>query len=316
MQSVIYIASDVRSGSTLLDNLLSNHPDVASVGELRHLSSHTNKTGVGEAWDWVCTCGYEIKECDTWREVWDLYEERHERPFLDTDTYADVEYRRIWFHPVILLSLFSPIRSISRKLKDLGFNNGRLEEIGKECFRIYSAFSDAMGVNNVVDSSKIAEQLQAILVAQQNEVDVKLIHIVRDGRAVVYSKLQRAEQYNQKNFSVLSAITGWVVNNMQIQALYPAIDEENVVRLHYEDLCNHTQSTMEHLCDFLEISFNANMLQLSRDNKHNIAGSPHRFSWDNETEIQLDERWRENLTFPYRLLYFLLAGIYHKCIGY
>src|SRR5881397_149559 len=73
--TVIYIISDRRSGSTLLENILSKSSEVTSVGELAMLKGHILKQGPGERWNWNCSCGNSVMECVFWRSVLkDTYE--------------------------------------------------------------------------------------------------------------------------------------------------------------------------------------------------------------------------------------------------
>ena len=48
--TVIYIIADRRSGSTLLENMLSKSEEIISVGELAMLKGHILKEGPGEMW--------------------------------------------------------------------------------------------------------------------------------------------------------------------------------------------------------------------------------------------------------------------------
>jgi hypothetical protein len=60
---IIYIMGSGHSGSTLLDIILGNHPDVVSVGELTYL--------VRDAWidNKRCACGTTGNECPFWSAV-------------------------------------------------------------------------------------------------------------------------------------------------------------------------------------------------------------------------------------------------------
>ena len=60
---LLYIASDVRSGSTLLDMLLGGHSQIEALGELQFLKSHVRREGTGYSWDWKCTCGADFTDC-------------------------------------------------------------------------------------------------------------------------------------------------------------------------------------------------------------------------------------------------------------
>src|SRR5512139_803541 len=62
---VVYIAGVGRSGSTVLDSVLGNHPLIQSVGELSRLAN--------DAWiqNFYCSCGKRSKECPFWVEVYE-----------------------------------------------------------------------------------------------------------------------------------------------------------------------------------------------------------------------------------------------------
>src|SRR6266487_3281346 len=66
---IIYIMSDNRSGSTLLENILSKSDECFSVGELAMLKGHLSKNGPGEKWDWNCSCGNPLNECVFWSPI-------------------------------------------------------------------------------------------------------------------------------------------------------------------------------------------------------------------------------------------------------
>ena len=66
--TIIYISSDNRSGSTLLDQLLASHPQVITVGEICHLNAYAtqDRTQYDPAHPLVCTCGSPVTECEVW----------------------------------------------------------------------------------------------------------------------------------------------------------------------------------------------------------------------------------------------------------
>jgi len=64
---LVYIAGVARSGSTVLDSILGNHPLIQSVGELARLASD------GWVQNFYCSCGKPSQECPFWvavHEAW------------------------------------------------------------------------------------------------------------------------------------------------------------------------------------------------------------------------------------------------------
>src|SRR5689334_5320337 len=66
---IIYIMADNRSGSTLLENILSKSDECFSVGELAMLKGHLLKEGHGENWNWKCSCGQPLDKCIFWSPI-------------------------------------------------------------------------------------------------------------------------------------------------------------------------------------------------------------------------------------------------------
>lgn len=60
---------DHRSGTTLLENILAQLKGTITVGELRLLSDHYQKSGPGEKWQWQCSCGKDIGRCSFWQKI-------------------------------------------------------------------------------------------------------------------------------------------------------------------------------------------------------------------------------------------------------
>src|SRR4051812_18760823 len=67
--TVIYVMADVRSGSTLLENILSKSNETVSVGELALLKGHILHQGPGVKWNWNCSCGTPVLKCDFWEDA-------------------------------------------------------------------------------------------------------------------------------------------------------------------------------------------------------------------------------------------------------
>ena len=61
-ESVLYILGPSYSGSTLLTLLLAQHPQIATIGELKAAT-------VGRIPDYRCSCGQLLRECALWRDV-------------------------------------------------------------------------------------------------------------------------------------------------------------------------------------------------------------------------------------------------------
>ncbi|MFW6114624.1 MAG: sulfotransferase [bacterium] len=319
MKTVIYIASDVRSGSTMLDNLLSNHPDAESVGELGQLTSHLNKGHTGVSWNWTCSCGDSMEACPVWTRTAALYERKDQRGLKDVQTRVAPDARSPFFHILMLLASLVPVQKVRRWLLLRCYRRASFEDIGRELHCVIDAFRGATGAEIFIDSSKRVAELHALIAAKPSDVQLKLIHLVRDGRAVLYSKNNRSEQnkqYNDTSFKLIAAIRGWCYINLQILNTMCFFDSKDRITIRYEDLCRDREATLKKICSGFDLTFDEAMLHLSNANKHNVGGSPHRFTWNAATPIRLDERWRQGLSVWKRFVYYLVGGLVHKRLGY
>src|SRR5262245_47931937 len=70
-KATIFVLSDVRSGSTLLDQCLGGHPDIVSLGEVHWLAAYlAQDRGIYDPdHPLVCSCGLPVAECPFWESV-------------------------------------------------------------------------------------------------------------------------------------------------------------------------------------------------------------------------------------------------------
>src|SRR5215210_5593596 len=110
-KKIIYIMADNRSGSTLLENILSKSNECFSVGELDMLKGHLNKKEAGARWNWNCSCGSPLSECNFWKPiVEELYKTNSEK----FDTHVHWRFKS---KSLVLISLFPSL--LKNKLKQL-----------------------------------------------------------------------------------------------------------------------------------------------------------------------------------------------------
>jgi len=76
MRKIIFIAGCQHSGTTLLDLLLSTHPDVCGLGEARMLVEDERRPEyTSNASERICSCGEAINECPLWSRFLDQVKE-------------------------------------------------------------------------------------------------------------------------------------------------------------------------------------------------------------------------------------------------
>jgi hypothetical protein len=287
-----YIASDVRSGSTLLDLLLGSHPETTSVGELRYLRNHYQREGVGWAWDWRCTCGQPLESCSFWSDVAGALRESEGLVLEDLPVNAVVSH--VGFPLLVFRQTGRLVPSIRRSTSS-----------ATNCWKVIDAVAATTGKRVVVDSSKTAEQFRHLYL--QRPRDIRLVYLVRDGRGVALSRMQR------NRTTLVRASLLWVRSNLKILLMWMLVPKDRRLLVVYEELCRNPEAEIAKIWAFLGLEPSA--VELRKNNRHNIAGSPHRFL-RSDTEITVDERWRTALSRRDLNWFAAIGGWLNRQFGY
>ena len=298
--TLLYIASENRSGSTLLDLLLGNHSQIFSVGEVNRLNTFFAN---GE----TCTCGEPVPDCTFWTQIVDDLRSQGINP-SDFLTRLRNRPRRIPVVPSLTESL-SVIGS-TKLLRGAGWLFGGVKRnriAAENTWHILDLVQKHTDCPVIVDSSKRADQCKLLYLT--NPSKFRMIHLVRDGRGTAYSMMTRA------GISFARATRAWLCNNLMLNAVQMNIPREQRLFVRYEDLCRDPEATLKSICEFAGIPYENSLTQLSPKQRHNIGGSPHRFN-QQRTDITLDERWRTNLTQKQMSFFGRFAGFLNRRFGY
>ena len=286
MYTVIYVMGYGRSGSTILDILLNQHPDVLSGGE------------VGELYRWLgagetCACHAPIRDCAFWRAV----SEQHFAACTDALTRMAALQRSIESlrnFPALLLSV-----------------NGRrrVEEYRRQVRSLFGSMALVSGRRWIVDSSKSAHYYtgRALALERYAGLDVRAIHLVRDPRAVGWSMMrgegspERQTRVHRPRLSFVRALGGWTVTNA-LACVTARRLRRGALRVRYEDLCVNPGAVLQGIGEFVGLDVSEVIRTLedgaSLQVGHNIAGNRIRFQ--RRLAFRPDEEWREKLPGSYR----------------
>jgi hypothetical protein len=282
---VVYLGGLGRSGSTLLERLLGELPGVCTAGEVVHLWQRGVLAGER------CGCGEPFGDCRFWREV-------GRQAF---GGWAELDVRRV----VALRASVDRSRYIPLLAAPVLHPSMRRElaEYIRYYRRVYQAIADVSGCATVIDSSKHASL--AFCLRWQPDLDLRVVHVIRDSRAVAYSwatKVSRPEAVTTSlmtRYSPVTAAGQWNAQNGALQLL--ARERVPTFRVRYEDLVAAPEVTLAQIADFAGIPAAGGGLGfLGRDAgtpwadlrpAHTASGNPMRFS-TGKIMIQPDERWR------------------------
>jgi hypothetical protein len=313
-KTLIYIASMVRSGSTLLDHLI-GFEDTVNVGELARLNRDiTVQSSAASRWaNHVCRCGQPLDACPFWTKVRDCYERRRGVSISEAKTCVEAAVRSPIADTLINLLVFVLPNRFKRKVLDFFYFRADDDSILDNYFGILDCVCDFAGKKVVIDSSKRPNQLYGLISAQKRGYNLKAIHLVRGVQGFCFSAKTRSREHG-RNVGIVRLILVWIKENIKIMNLRSFFQDDDFLLIRYEDLCANPQQVMRKLCDRFHLTFAASMLDPSEEGKHNIGGSPHRFT--STTKIKLDERWKTSMKRRDKFLCGLLGGLLSRKFGY
>ncbi|MBI9044509.1 MAG: sulfotransferase [Anaerolineaceae bacterium] len=296
---VIYIAGCGRSGSTLIDRVLGQFPEIISLGELNKIWNY------GFIQNRKCSCGEPFLECQFWQKVYEKMKD-------------EVSSKDI-----------NELARLGKKFYYYSDQNGFKfpPNLKHKIIALYRAIQEVSGEQIIIDSSKNA--LYAKILRTIPEIDLTVIHLVRDSRAVAYSLMRKKllipaeKSYMDQLLSWQSAIH-WNQYNIFTELFKIANRRKFLPLLRYEDFVKNPEEILEQVRSFVGLETNqtdSNFLEgknVYLDQGHNISGNPMRFV-NGEIEIALDQEWKKKLkrtdkflvtllTFPLLLKYGYIAG--------
>ncbi|MDH3706555.1 MAG: sulfotransferase [Acidimicrobiia bacterium] len=280
---LIYIGGVGRSGSTLLNDLLGQHPDAVAVGELVHLFQR------GLVENNLCGCGQRFGVCPFWQAV------GHDVGG-DWDAAAGAEYLAMKArvdrnrHS---LSLLSPVSTP-------GFA-ASLRAWGSFYDRLIGALRRQTGATVVVDSTK--QISTALLLRRLGGVDLRIVHLVRDSRGVAFSWTKEKRKVEVVDDDAMMnryppALMGWRWLSWNVVFASFRLLGVPVLTLRYEDLIDDPDASLRRVLTFAglepgSLPFVAGST-VDLQPVHSVAGNPSRFD-RGSVSLRRDEAWRQQM---------------------
>jgi hypothetical protein len=279
--TVLFVSGWGRSGSTLLERMLDQVPGVVAAGETWNLWSK------GMVLDQLCSCAVPVRSCPFWTEVaevaWGGFDE------IDGKRAAK-DLREV-----------ARIRSLPL-LGRSGWRRGGAHDRQARMIELYRQLYDGIaavsGASVVVDTSKNPQL--GFLLRHVPGIDVVVLHLVRDSRAVAYSwrRVRRkpevvdSEQFITRYGPRRSAVA-WTVANLLTEVL--RIRSSRSLRLRYEDLVQAPEEALRRVLEPLGLGDRS--LAFLEDHRvvlgtgHSGAGNPVRFN-NGPVDLVVDDGWR------------------------
>lgn len=274
---VLYITGWLRSGSTLLGNVLNELPGVLHVGELHYLwqngilNAGTNST---------CGCGEDLSACPLWSTVTDVGEA------------AETSGRQMAIWQNSLLRTRHTRRRLAESRGRAAPPPGVVQAMDRTA-ALYRALAERGGERLVIDGSKYPAEAAALL--GRPDVDVRVLHVIRDPRPTAYS-YRRSKQYIDP-MSPARSSGYWNAFNVASE-LVGAAAAGRYRRVRHEDLCRDPRAVIAELLRFVGLPDEPPVDgtgHVDLGTNHTVTGNPDRFE-RKTVAIRPDERWRTGLS--------------------
>lgn len=300
---VLLISGYGRSGSTFVDQLIGQHDRFVSTGELNDIWERS----FGR--DEICECREPFSRCPFWQSV----VQAGGKTLTDVDGPALHECMNRVIHPLSNRALRGMRRGSAAYRRD--FETYR-EHLGA----LYRGIHEAAGGRTLIDSSK--NPFHGFATLQAPGVEARVLHLVRDSRAVAYSWKKRQKYLPEQGKTFHSrgyarSAIAWMISNVYAEKL--ASDAVGHARMRYEDFIASPKNSLEHALrdmgygelslDFIE-NGTAHLTP-----RHMVAGNPSRFR-HGAVDITPHEEWRDKMTASGRRWVTFLTAPWLRRYGY
>lgn len=271
------------TGSTLLGMLLGNHPACASIGAATGLTARVDLSG------YLCSCGARFTDCGFWgRIARRTIELEHPVTVFEKDfwnTHVRVSHSRS-LNGLLVSSLGNaPLNAIRDALvTKAGPVAKRISEARVSSWSLARAVLEVTEKAVFVDTARDHQRPRHL--AGMPLLDVKVIHLVRDPRGNVASIMKHT------GVGVRTAARQWRHYNAEAARVRRRFPPESWMLLHYEELCDAPQSTLDRVARFIGVE-PAPITKLLEPSERHVIGNSMRLRVLDE--IREDLSWQPTL---------------------
>ncbi|MEX1017261.1 MAG: sulfotransferase [Phycisphaeraceae bacterium] len=303
MVPVIYIAGYGRSGSTLLERILAAHPEIWGLGELTSFHREVVE-------DCLCACGEKVRTCPFWSNVI--------RDCKLDDPQRCLQLRRRQRQHE---SIFGLWRLLCR-----GRGRRAYIENTKQFFTsLHRHLPES--IRFVIDSSKTSRSasLRPILLSRLGGLDIRMIHIVRDGRGCTYSNVKGDNRMMEQGLAnarrrlpLVRTAINWPLANAWAQIFRLVCGRRSYLRIRYEDFVSQPETVLRQVGEFLGMDFSEQIANLlagqSIPLSHQVSGN--RLRTRKDIVLRPDTDWQTKLKGRYKLAFLAVNWPWMLAYGY
>jgi Sulfotransferase family len=280
---VLYVCGTGRNGSTVVSRLLGQYPGWFAAGEVRYVWER------GVVDNRLCECGVAFADCPFWSKV--IAEAYGDSAPREARRVVEAERQVLKSRQALRTALTPRGRAPAAELA---------ADYATTVAAIYPAIRNVSGARVIVDSSKLPSY--GAVLRTLPGVEVSVLHLVRDPRAVAYSWRRKrpltdgAKRRLMARQSLVKSGLVWQVDNMLSRRLLDTVPGR-YLQVRYEDLVASPAEEFQRIARFVgepsapsPVTGNTGTVRQG----HAAAGNPNRFDSGSVT-LQLDDAWKTQL---------------------
>ncbi len=292
---IIYIMGAGHIGSTILDIVLGSYPQMESLGEISKFHHFGWKLDENRQ----CSCGLPVYHCPFWSQVRDEWTEL---------TGAGNAAKHIALQRQIERRRFGWARLLRNSGRTL---TPKFTEYMRGVEALYRAVQKASGKGFLIDSSLSPRRAYGLTL--NPKIDLYLIHLVRDGRGIIWSLKKPGKKTLTKVYKPAPAsrtIRYWITANLQSAYVFSQVKEEKRRLIRYEDFVIQPDVILNQIGAWVgeDLSRSGNELEPNQfsGERHTVGGN--RIRMHKEFRIIPDFKWMEKLSESDRKFFWRTAG--------
>lgn len=312
MKTVIIILGSARSGSTLLAKSIGGHSKGFALGEINRFNNEINNP------ETHCGCADKLSECDFWNDIISDIEAQINEPIKGDGS----SFQLGIFNQLTKNKKSKLLRTIFLKTK---YKNELVDNEIDNTILLYNKLLDKTESKLLIDSSKGLFRSLVLTSRTNKDIQIKFIHLIRNGKGVVNSSLKSS--YNvlhkdgvlrtykgEKNKDPLNVIKSWLYINLRNFLILKMFYRNKTTFIRYEDFTNNPSKYLTKIYKSVNLDYEDSVLILNEKKNHIMGGNSSRIN-ANEIRKQ-DDTWVENLDKEILKKFNRRAGWFNVLMGY
>lgn len=288
--NLIYVLSSGHSSSTLINLISGISKNTFSIGELKVYENFIHKRKLGtqkKNLNFLCDCQKDLKSCEFWSPIT-----------------KKINSNKLFSRQPTLNQRLQLFFYLFFKTPRIHKENSEDEKLFKEILQQARKIKGEE-IEYIIDSSKDLNRLMYL--SQNKYLDIRVIHLIRDGRAVINS-------HEKQGYFWIRTLLEWFSLNLSSK-IFLKLHNIKHYNLSYDKFAQNPEFYINELNKEFGLHINPNTFleDIQNEEWHNFAGNSAR--WTKFTQIKYDQSWKKRMPKWKQYLLTILCYLPNKFFG-